>query len=260
MGRKSKRSRSAKDSRGMWPTRPSSVHPGQVIGELRCLNPDTGARRFGKRVGLWEDIKTGEHKQIINSDVVAGKTITAGRLKNARYAEYIEGAKAARYTNIEELEPDLLNDARCLAGSDVDTAGQRVAKSRIVDGRYEGEIDRTGRPRIYFLKDGILQCQSFETQGLFKRVTAEIERGGKIVEVENPMPVQRVEQSLDDKLRVLIPRLTIRHGIVTFERVRDLRCIDGRNCRDLLLEAGIIDKHLTLTEKGKAWLAQHETA
>jgi hypothetical protein len=212
-------------------------------------------------VGLWEDMKTGERKRIINSDVVAGKTITAGRLKKKRYAEYIEGAKAAMwYTDIENLDPDLLEAARLVVGSDVDSTGRRVAKTRIVNGIYEGENDSRGEPRIYFLNKGVLQCRSVEAKGAFMTVTAELEKGGEIVENEKPAPTGDVELPLEDQLRILIPFLVIRNDIVTFEKVRDLHRVDGKNCRELLVDAGIIDKRLTLTEKGKAWLRPEQSA
>jgi len=49
----------------------------------------------------------------------------------------------------------------------------------------------------------------------------------------------------------------VKHGIVTFSRVPpDMRQVDGKNIRDLLVNAGVIDAKLYLTEKGKVWLAQ----
>lgn len=35
-----------------------------------------------------------------------------------------------------------------------------------------------------------------------------------------------------------------------------MRQVDGKNIRDLLVNAGVIDAKLYLTEKGKVWLAQ----
>lgn len=69
---------------------------------------------------------------------------------------------------------------------------------------------------------------------------------------------------LEDRLRVLIPYLDIRHSdnlctYVTFGREpADLKKIDGKNIRVLLESAGILGDKLKLTEKGKAWLESVE--
>lgn len=113
MGRKSRRSRAAKLSRDGHATRPPSLVAGQIYGELRVINPDTGERKSGKRVALVEDIKTGVLKKVIASNVTAGGTVSDGRIKRAKYAEYIETQKqAGHYENIDEIDPELLKAAR----------------------------------------------------------------------------------------------------------------------------------------------------
>jgi|SRR5580698_4382624 hypothetical protein len=125
MGRKSRRSRAAKLSRDGHATRPPSLAAGQVYGELRVIEPDTGERRSGKRVALVEDIKTGERKRVIASNISAGRTVSAGRIQRARYAEWIETQKQhARYTDIDELDRELLNAGLALHPNDVDVTGK----------------------------------------------------------------------------------------------------------------------------------------
>ena len=72
-----------------------------------------------------------------------------------------------------------------------------------------------------------------------------------------PEPVKAPEPPLEEKLRVLIPYLDIAYDTVTFGRVpKDMRRIDDKNVRELLVGTEIIDAKLYLTEKGKAWLAR----
>ena len=60
-------------------------------------------------------------------------------------------------------------------------------------------------------------------------------------------------------LTPVVPYLDVNYGYVTFGRVpRDMRAIDGKPIRDLLVNAGIIDAKLLLTEKGKAWFTRCE--
>lgn len=139
MGRKSKRSIAAKKSRRPWAVEPATVTKGQVLRELRCVHPEACAnrdcldadcpnclnpearkeRRAGKRVGLWEDIKTGEPKRIINSDVVSGKTVSAGRIQKENFKKHLaKQAAEAEQLNIEDLPPRLVEEARRLPGVD----------------------------------------------------------------------------------------------------------------------------------------------
>ncbi len=73
---------------------------------------------------------------------------------------------------------------------------------------------------------------------------------------EPPKVETAPETRPEDKLRPLIPYLDgINFGFVSFSRVpRNMREIDGKPIRDLLLQAGIIADRNVLTEKGKAWL------
>ena len=131
MARPSKRSKAAKLSRGSWSTRPPSLVAGQEINELRVINPDTGERRSGKRVALVEDIKTGERKHVIASNVVAETTVSAGRIKRKRFSDYIETQKqAARYENIDELDRELLEAGLAHSPSDVDATGASLQSAK----------------------------------------------------------------------------------------------------------------------------------
>jgi hypothetical protein len=129
-GRPSKRSAAAKRSRGSWSTHKPSLTAGQVIGELRVLKADTGKRKSGKRVALVEDIVTRERKEVIASDVVAGKTVSAGRIKKERFKKHTELGKMARYQDINEIDPQVLSDARRMFHNDVNTDGKLYGETK----------------------------------------------------------------------------------------------------------------------------------
>lgn len=71
------------------------------------------------------------------------------------------------------------------------------------------------------------------------------------------LPLRQSTPPKEPDLTPLIPYLDVKYGIVAFSRVPpDMRNVDGKNIRDLLVNAGVIDAKLYLTDKGKAWLAQ----
>jgi len=183
---RSRRSKAAKSSRGSWSTRPPSLVAGQVCGELRVIEPDTGKRKSGKRLAHVEDVKTGERGEVIASNLVSGRTVSLGRIKKARYAEYKRKGKAMLETKLENLDPELIADALRDNYYAVNVEGEPIRQTRKAKpGQgYQGTgKDKYGKYRDYYItKAGQLQCRSAETGYNFKNVDKELEHGGKILE------------------------------------------------------------------------------
>ena len=257
--RKIKRSKTkAMRTWGRPPIKPPSLKAGEIKNELKVIVPDTGKRENGHRLALVEDVVTGERREVRAANVVAGNTLSCGRIKRERYKEHKAMLEAANGMDLDDIDPELLDAARRLGGSDVSSSGECVAAVR----QKEGDVWTVPNP-----SDPRFPTEFMILKG--EKLRKDKSTGYNWVPdgttVPNPRPVEAEtaleaaktpEPRLEDKLRALIPYLDVKYGMVTFSRVRNLRCIDGRNCRELLVSAGIIDAKLHLTENGEAWLAQ----
>jgi hypothetical protein len=240
---------------------PPSLVAEEIRGELRVIEPDTGKRdRSGHRLALVEDVVTRERREVRAANVVSGNTKSAGRIKKERYKERKARSEAAKYMDLDDIDSELLDEARRLKGSDVDaSSGEYVSSVR----QKEGDVWTVPTPADprFSTEFMILRGQKLRRD---KSTGYKWLPDGKTVPAPQPVSAQPApkaakvpEPKLEDKLRALIPYLDVKHGTVTFGRVRNgMRHIDGSPVRELLQSAGIIDAKLFLTEKGKAWLAQ----
>jgi hypothetical protein len=113
---------------GKPPLRPSSLVAGEVRGELRVINPDTGKRKNGHRMTLVEDIKTGERGEVRADNLLNGNTVSLGRIKGERYREHKSKGKLTLYTDIDRLNPRTKSAARAVVGVDALT-GKPIEKA-----------------------------------------------------------------------------------------------------------------------------------
>lgn len=217
--RKTGKQKHVKRTWGKPPLRPSAVVAGEVRGELRVIEPDTGKRsKSGHRMALVEDMKTGKRKEVRADNLLNGNTVSLGRIKKERYNEYMAAHNAALYMDLDGIHAGTMAAALATVGVDALT-GKPIEKA---------EPKKLALPIAVKPKSVKLETKPEEP----------------------PKP--------EDKLRVLIPYLdSAQHGFITFGRVpNNLRQIDGNNIRELLVTAGIIDAKLNLTDNGKAWLQQ----
>ena len=238
-----------------------SLKAGEVWGELRIIEY-TKERENGHRLVLVEDIKTGERKKVRAANVVSANTLSCGRIKKQRFKEHKAMLEAAKGMDLDDIDPELLDAARRLRGSDVTSSGEYVAAVR----QKEGDVWAVPNP-----SDPRFPTEFMILKG--KKLRKDKSTGYNWVPDGTIMPnppavgaqhapetVKPQEPKLEDKLRALIPYLDVKHGIVTFGRVRnDMGRIDGRPVREVLVGVGIIDTKLNLTTKGKTWLSENES-
>jgi hypothetical protein len=248
---------------GKPPIKPPSLKAGEIKNELKVIVPDTGKRENGHRLALVEDVVTGERREVRAANVVSGNTKSAGRIKKERFKERKAKSEAAKFMDLDSIDPELVDAARRLRGSDVDaSSGECVSAVRQKEGDV-WTVPNPADPRIpteFMILKGkkLRQDKSTGCNWLPNGTTVPKSQSVKVPTAAESMKAP--EPQLEDKLRALIPYLDVKNGIVTFGRVRnDMRHIDGRSVRELLESAGIIDAKLNLTGKGKTWLLQHES-
>jgi len=259
--RKTRNRKRAKRTWGRPPVPPPSLVAGGVWGELRVIEPDTGKRdKGGHRLALVEDVGTGERREVRAANVVSGNTKSAGRIKKERYKERKAKSEAAKFMDLDDIAPALLDEARRLRGSDVvASSGEYVSSVR----QNEGDVwtvPNPADPRFpteFMILKGQKLRRDKSTGYKWRPDVLRMPKSSPVSAQAAPEAAKAPEPKLEDRLRPLIPYLDVKCGIVTFGRVRSgMRYIDGRPIRELLESADIIDAKLLLTEKGMAWLAQ----
>jgi hypothetical protein len=202
---------------------------GDRLGSLKVINPDAG-RKNGHRLALVESADCdstcrdchGKPKMVRADYLRSGRVVSCGKRKRQLRYEHLLLRKSRGYhTDLDTIDSGTLQAAIAEPGVDASS----------------GKLIEKAEP-----KKSALALPVTPTP----------------VKVETkPEPMKAPKPKLEDKLRVLIPYLDVKHDTVTFGRVRNgMRYIDGRPVRELLQSAGIIDAKLFLTEKGKAWLEQ----
>ncbi len=150
--RKTRKRKRAKRTWGKPPVPPPSLVVEEVRGELRVIKPDTGKRdRGGHRLALVEDVVTGERREVRAANVVSGNTKSAGRIKKERYKERKAKSEAARFMDLGDIDPELLDAARRLGGSDVDaSSGECVSavKQQSVSAQAAPEAAKAPGPKL----------------------------------------------------------------------------------------------------------------
>jgi hypothetical protein len=246
---------------GKPPVPPPSLLAEEIRGELRVIEPDTGKRdKGGHRLALVEDVVSGERREVRAANVVSGNTKSAGRVKKERYKERKAKSEAAKFMELGDSDPELLEAVRGLKGSDVDaSSGEYVSSVRQKEGDVWTEPNPADQqfPTKFMIFKG-QKLRKDKSTGYNWLLDGSTLSAPQSVSAQAALEAAKApEPRLEDKLRALIPYLDVKNGIVTFSRVpQHLRQRDGKTSRELLQSAGIIDARLFLTEKGKAWLAQ----
>ena len=158
----------------------------------------------------------------------------------------------AHTIGLESIDPELIEAARADLRGHVDVHGEPLpVGARVVPSGHEPQPSGIDAPQKECVKENDP-----------KQPTPQTTPPG--CSIDSSRPEQFTKDSLakklaENRLRELAPYLDVNHGMVTFSRIpQHLRTTDGRHCRRLLEEAGIIDSRLNLTAMGRNWLQQGE--